>query len=325
MIDNRSLPPVPVWLRFAAVFTVLAALPLVLLGAEVTTKKVGMADSQGFRAPWHLFVVSWRENGGLGFVIEHSHRVAGFVVGSCCIVLALGLTFAARGWFYRMLGWLALVAVGSQGLLGIFRVDLNATLGGQLALIHGLCAQLVIGVLITVAVLCSRTWSMSDRLAPGRVRIHALLVCGLVYLQIAFGAITRHLLDGVAQRVHVLLAFVVLGAVFGLISSVRKTGIEKVVWRWCMVLAVLVCIQPIFGVEAWIQRFGSGMLPELVESSPGRDFVRTGHHLLGTLIFATTVAISALTCRPGVHGVADNRSEEELVEMPKARALEGVA
>ena len=45
----------PRWLHWWAVFTACAALPLVLLGAEVTTKQVGMVDPQGFRAPWPCF------------------------------------------------------------------------------------------------------------------------------------------------------------------------------------------------------------------------------------------------------------------------------
>ena len=44
-----GVPPVPRWLHAWAVLTVCAALPLVLLGAEVTTKQIGMVDPQGFR------------------------------------------------------------------------------------------------------------------------------------------------------------------------------------------------------------------------------------------------------------------------------------
>src|SRR5687767_11810716 len=78
------------WLHRWAVLTVCATLPLLLLGAEVTTKQVGMVDAVGFRPPWHMLTVPLRER-GLGFVIEHSHRLAGFVVGTCIIVLAVGL------------------------------------------------------------------------------------------------------------------------------------------------------------------------------------------------------------------------------------------
>jgi Cytochrome oxidase assembly protein len=320
MTDPRSLPPVPAWLRFWAVLTLFAALPLVLLGAEVTTKNVGMVDQVGFRAPWLLFTINFLET-SLGFRIEHGHRLAGFVVGTCCIVLALGLTIAARGW-YRLLGWAALVAVGIQGILGIFRVNLNALFGDKLATIHGVFAQFVIAVLVSVAVLTSRTWSIRSASFPASLRRGALLLCALIFTQIVFGAIVRHLLDPLAQRLHILLAFVVLGTVFWLLARVRRAGCEPVIRRWSILLAVLVCIQPIFGVEAWIRRFGTMELPDMVPSSFGLDLARSGHHVLGTLIFATSIALAVLLLRP-------DRLQETAPAIdsavPQGCQLEGVA
>src|SRR5262245_4900401 len=76
------------WLHRWAVLTACITLPLLLLGAEVTTKKVGMVDPTGFREPWHMVTVPLREK-GLGFVIEHSHRLVGFVAGTCITVLTV--------------------------------------------------------------------------------------------------------------------------------------------------------------------------------------------------------------------------------------------
>ena len=323
MTDPQPTPPVPAWLRFWAVLTLCAALPLVLLGAEVTTKNVGMVDDVGFRAPWLLFTIDVCET-PLGYLIEHSHRLAGFVVGICCIVLALGLTFAARGW-YRLLGWAALVAVGLQGILGKYRVDLNALFGDKLATIHGVCAQLVIAVLVSVAVLTSRTWANRSSAASPLGR-SAFALSALIFIQIIFGAIVRHLLDPLAQRLHILLAFVVLGMVFWLVARVRRAGCERVIRRWSHLLAILVCIQPIFGVEAWIRRFGTMTLPDMVPSSFGLDLARSGHHVLGTLIFATSVVLTVLLLRPA------SRPEPVSSALPpidsnvrQARQLEGVA
>ena len=176
-------------------------------------------------------------------------------------------------------------------------MNLNATLGGSLALVHGACAQLVVAVLVAVAVLCSRAWWLAEPL-PARVRRGALSLAALVYVQIVFGAITRHLLDGVAQRLHILLAFVVLGTVFWLVAGLRRPGAGPTVRRWGLLLMVLVSVQPIFGVEAWIRRFGAGTLPELVPSSFGLDVARSGHQLIGTLIFATSVTLAVFALRP---------------------------
>jgi heme A synthase len=295
MTDPHPLPPVPAWLRVWAVLTLFAALPLVLLGAEVTTKNVGMVDDVGFRAPWLLFSIDLRET-PVGYLIEHGHRLAGFVVGILCIVLAVGLAVAARGW-YRLLGLAALLAIGVQGLLGIFRVNLNALFGDKLATIHGVFAQFTVAVLVAVAVVVSRNWSERSA-APPNLRRGACALCALIFAQIVFGAIVRHLLDPLAMRLHILLAFVVLGTVFWLLAALRRAGSDRVVRRWSVVLAALVCVQPIFGVEAWIRRFGAMTLPDMVPSSLGLDIARSGHHILGTLIFASSVALTVLLLRP---------------------------
>src|SRR5262249_26061423 len=196
--------PVPRWVHALAVLTVCASLPLVLLGAEVTTRQVGMVDPQGLRTPWHIFTAPLRER-GLGYVIEHSHRFAGWIVGLFSIVVAVSLWASARRSPVRWLGWLAMGMVGAQGILGIFRVQLHVLLGPNLALIHGCFAQLVLAALVAAAVVTSPAWwgprTEEDR--PGWRRL-ALLVNILVYTQIVFGAFVRHFQHPLAQRAHVL-------------------------------------------------------------------------------------------------------------------------
>jgi cytochrome c oxidase assembly protein subunit 15 len=298
MHPSSTTVPVPAWLRAWAVLTVLAAIPLAILGAEVTTKGVGMVDPVGFRSPLHLFTQALPEGSWLGYVIEHGHRVAGFLVGTCCIVLAVGLGFFARGAFYRSLGVVALLAVIAQGMLGIFRVDLNALFGRDLAMIHGAFAQLVFATLTAVAVLVSRTWSSTATAPYPGTRGMALALCVVLYVQIVFGAITRHRLDPLAQRLHILLAFAAVLLVFWLLQRLRDNRADRASLRFGYVLAAVVLLQPILGVEAWISRFGAGVLPELVASTPWSDLVRSGHHFLGTIIFCLSVAVAVLLRRP---------------------------
>src|SRR5262245_51996534 len=96
---------VPWWLRAWAWLTVLTCLPLVTLGAEVTTKKVGMADPVALRNPLYLFeqeegtlrfVHLW-QTGQMGVLIEHAHRLFGWLVGFECLVLAIGMGLWAQG------------------------------------------------------------------------------------------------------------------------------------------------------------------------------------------------------------------------------------
>jgi heme a synthase len=69
MNDHASaLALAPRWLHYWALLTVCAALPLLLLGAEVTTKQVGMVDPDWPTYPWQLWLQDWRPF-GLGFLI----------------------------------------------------------------------------------------------------------------------------------------------------------------------------------------------------------------------------------------------------------------
>lgn len=293
MTDTLAPPPVPRWLRFMAWLTVVVALPLVLLGAETTTRGVGMADTVSLRTPWYFFTLNLRDT-SLGLLIEHSHRLFGWTVGICCILLAVGLQIKARGG-YRTLGWVALLAVIAQGVFGILRVKWNALAGSELAAFHGCFAQLTFATLVGVAVLVTRPPPAAA--IPASLGKAVIGLSALIYLQVVFGAIVRHQLDPLAQRLHVLLAVAVLVGGALLLARVWTTG-DRAVARVGYLLAALLILQPILGVEAWIRRFGAGTIPEMVPPSPVLDLVRSGHHVLGTLIFATSVALAVLLRRP---------------------------
>src|SRR5947199_5765046 len=120
MTTISEQPVSPRWLHGLAVLTVCATVVLLTLGAIVTTFRVGMADPVWPTAPWYLFFISWQEPSP-GFLIEHSHRLAGYIVGCCVIVLAAGLVLSASRTWLRVLGAVALLAVIAQGVLGGFR------------------------------------------------------------------------------------------------------------------------------------------------------------------------------------------------------------
>ncbi len=315
---SLSVPVVPRWIHAWALLTLFAALPLVLLGAEVTTRQAGMVDREGLRTPWHLFTVPlsempWQQR--VQFVVEHSHRVAGFVVGVCAIVLALALAITCRHPRLRWLGCFALAMVSAQGLLGIFRVNLNQLLGPGLALIHGLFAQLVLATLISVVVLTSRSWWTAP---PGEsvadLRRPAALVSILLFCQIAFGGIVRHLADPLGQRAHLLFAFVVVAAIVWLIFSIHQrapgqaVGLGRAAW----VLAACTALQLLLGVEAWIRRGGSVVLrgeetaPRVLANAAAwqpavkwvTNTICSGHFAVGALLFGTSVVLNLLLYRP---------------------------
>ncbi len=301
-MNQSSRPIVPRWLHGWAVVTALAALPLVALGAEVTTKQVGMADRQAVREPWYLLTLPkdelWAQ--GVGLVIEHSHRTAGWLVGVCSIVLAAGTWFGARGTGVRAAGFLALSLVVTQGLLGIFRVRLHARVGPEMALVHGLFAQIVFATLVGVAVVTSRSWG-AEPPAGDRSGLRRLAgwVAVAAYGQIVFGALVRHLHGPLSQRAHALFAFAVIGAVVWFLREVLASPEDRPLRRAVVLLAELVVLQAALGVEAWLRRFGAGVRVEELTPNAVSDLVRSTHFLVGALFFSTTVAANLLLWRPG--------------------------
>jgi cytochrome c oxidase assembly protein subunit 15 len=297
-----TTPETPRWLQWLAVATVCAALPLLLLGAEVTTKKVGMVDQKGFREPWHLFVALWEygqtgETPPLGLVIEHAHRLAGFLVGICAIVLAAGLWFGQKRLWLRWLGVAALGGVIAQGILGIFRVNLNAVMGTDLALVHGCFAQLVFALLVSVALVTSRAWQ-SPQEPPANPRESlrlwrwALATTGLVYLQIVLGAVVRHRDFPYGARLHLLAAFGVVAAVVWLARLCWESQPHQPLMTSVKILIGLVIGQLVLGVEAWMSRFPSPLWNQAQPLPVHPELFRSLHYFLGALVFATTLMVT---------------------------------
>ncbi|HEV3257988.1 MAG TPA: COX15/CtaA family protein [Gemmataceae bacterium] len=285
------------WLHYWAVLTVCATFPLLLLGAEVTTKQVGMVDPQGFRLPWHLATVQGLWERGLGYVIEHSHRLAGWVVGTCVIVLAAGLWLRESRRWVRWVGVAALAGVVAQGLLGGFRVQLNAlfNMGPNLALMHGCFAEVVFAVLVSLALFTSRSWAAPvEPLTPQEslpLRRWSLLTAGLAYVQVVFGAVVRRSELPLGPRLHLLFAFVVVAAVVWL----AKLAFESTDWsarNAVLLLAGLVALQLFLGVEAWLAKFPAlAEFPQLKPLTSQPQLIRSLHYLMGSAVFATAVAV----------------------------------
>jgi heme A synthase len=137
-----------------------------------------------------------------------------------------------------------------------------------------------------------------------------------------FGAITRHLTDGLAQRLHIALAFAVLILAAILIYRLWESAADRATMRFALVLGALLVAQPVLGIEAWMRRFGPerplDLLPEMVPSSPALDLVRSAHHVVGTLIFATAVALAVMLRRPAAEAAP-------AVHPAPAPSLEGAA
>jgi heme A synthase len=360
-----------------AILTAAVTFALLALGGEVTSFRVGMADPVWPTDPWYLVVANWAEH-SRGFLIEHTHRAGGHVVGLCAVVLAVWLwlreprpglrraglaavtamvgtlalcftflehgtqTFAPRelalvavclatclaavaglllvavrrrevGVWVRWLGTVALAAVICQGLLGGFRVKLNALAGTELAIVHGCFAQVVFALMVGLAAATAPGWVLTYAAptpAAGSLRRWSLLLVGVLFLQLVLGALVRHTHSAVWGRLHLLTAFAVVAAVA--VLAVRRGPPTRTV----AVLAALVAVQVALGVEAWMIKFASGTLPELVPVTVPQTLLRTAHLLTGAGILATAVVLAVQARR--------RAPAAEPLDAPAGR-LEGVA
>ena len=358
---NPETPTYPGrWLHRWALLTAAATAVQLALGAVVTSFQVGMADPVWPTAPWYLLHTHWGDH-PVGFLIEHTHRLTGHVVGLCavvltvwlwlreprlglrlaglaavaamvvtlalcfgqldhgtqtftapelalvgtcvgtCVLASVGLLVAALrlrevGAWLRWLGTVALAGVIFQGLLGGFRVKWNALAGPDLALVHGCCAQVISALLVSLAVATAPGWVVAYAAptpAAGALRRWTLLVVALVVGQLVLGALVRHTHSPVWGRGHLLVAFAVVAAVVVLVLRVYAgEGRHGPAARTAVLLAALVAVQVCLGVEAWMIKFSSGELPELVQVTLPRALVRTAHVLTGAGILATAVVLA---------------------------------
>jgi heme A synthase len=98
--------PVPRFVRGWAIATALVGFALLFaLGGFVTSFRVGMADPVWPTEPWYLVGKDWQKL-EFGFLVEHTHRAAGWIFGAMCTVLAVA-AWASR----PHLRWPGLAAV----------------------------------------------------------------------------------------------------------------------------------------------------------------------------------------------------------------------
>jgi heme a synthase len=321
----------PRWLHAWAIVTAGATVALLALGAVVTTFQVGMADPVWPTMPWHLMLIDWREPSP-GFLIEHTHRLAGYIVGCFVIVLTVGLLFTARRGWLKWLGAAALAGVIAQGLLGGFRVRLHARLGVDLAVIHGCFAQIVFSLFVSLAVVTSFRFTgatLPDQAAPS-LRRWSLLLTGLIFLQLIWGAVLRHTNGVLAQRMHFLTAFAVVAVAVGFALRARAIpSARPLLRRGLTVLGILVTLQILLGIESWMGKFAGVVMPGLQPPTIGQAATRVAHLLVGSFILATTIALTILVYRPAAHSVPTTerpRNEEaEESYRPMVHQLEGTA
>lgn len=289
------------WMHRWAVLTAVVTLPLLFLGAEVTTRQVGMVDRDWPTAPWLLWFKSWSESGGLGFLIEHGHRLAGYTVGTCAMVLCAGLWLTEKRRWLCWMGTAVLLGVIVQGVLGGMRVLLDQWLGPNLAVIHGCFGQMVFALIVSVALCTSRRWAEPVESVPAEetagLRHWSQIVIVLLVLQLILGATFRHRGFSAAVRGHMVVAFAVVASVTWLLKLAHEYPADARIKAAARMLAGVIAIQVLLGVEAFFVRQSVPMLDGTEHWLWRRDLIRSAHVLVGSLALATSVVVTLATQR----------------------------
>ena len=198
------------------------------------------------------------------------------------------LSHALPGGAMRLAATLGYLGVVTQGLLGGLRVYLHALFGPELATIHGAFGQVVLSLVVLTAILAwpvARAPEWSHSLAQSRRLLTMLLI--LCLLQLIWAVVVRHQGAYWAQRLHVLFAILIAGWVGALsLSAAKVKGLKF----WSRGLGVLLLLQVILGIEAWLGKFGTGKPFVEAATSFGQAFLRTGHSFLGAIFLSWVVA-----------------------------------
>lgn len=316
-LDPRN--PTSPWPHRWAVVLACATFPLLWVGGLVTTTDAGMAvpdwpSTYGY----NLFLYPWTTwlSGPWDLFVEHGHRLLASAVG----MLTIGLVFVfwrtgERRWL-RNLSLVALALVVFQGVLGGMRVLLDER---TLAMLHGCTGPLFFAITVAMAVFTSQSWrepqdAGGDLATASIVRGLAVVTCILLYLQLVFGAVLRHVpVDSepraflLAVRFHLFLAGVLALHIVALAlmvfwnyRSVRP--LNRLTWS----LVGLLVLQLLLGAGTWIVKFAvpiwaTEWLPMEPMANQADSWLQThvitAHVAAGSLLFVTSLSVALYALR----------------------------
>jgi len=181
--------------RFAALVAASTAL-LIFAGGLVTSTGSGLSvPDWPTTYGWNMFTFPIDKWVG-GIYYEHTHRLIASVVGFLIVVLAIWLRRAEPRAWVRRLGYSALGAVITQGILG--GITVLWFLPDAVSIAHAGLAQLLFCLTITIALATSPGWKRSAAADDRTLQGIAALSTALIYAQIIIGATMRHTDAGLA-------------------------------------------------------------------------------------------------------------------------------
>ncbi len=313
------------WLARYAATVAIAVVPLLAVGGSVTSTESGMAVPDAvttYGSVSFLFPISLMADPRI--FLEHTHRLFGSLVGLSMIFLvvqAFVVRTAASGARtgmarVRTLSVILLVLVITQGLLGITRVSSVvrtwpgfSSLGeAYWAALHGITGQGVFAFAVWTAAAAGAVL-LTETEAPAATRkvarragkLGAFAVVAL-FIQLTFGALSRHTGSPHAMWSHIAWALVVTlaGAVmaFLLTASDRFSQAGTKLSGVGRGIAITLTVQVVLGFAALVfVGVGGGVRPiptaeELAAAAPIETveaLFTTAHQTTGAILLALVV------------------------------------
>lgn len=183
-------------LHLFAAFVAAATALLIFAGGLVTSTGSGLSvPDWPTTYGWSMFTFPLDKWVG-GIFYEHSHRLIASGVGLLTIALAVWLWRAEPRRWVRRLGYLALAAVVTQGILG--GITVLWFLPDPVSIAHAGLAQIVFCLTVTIALVTSPRWTRGTPADDRVLQRTAAVTTGAIYLQILVGATMRHTEAGLA-------------------------------------------------------------------------------------------------------------------------------
>ena len=278
--------------RFA-VFVACATFFLIIAGANVTSHDAGLATSDWPLSNGQVFP---KMVGNLFW--EHGHRMIATAVGVLTIILAICLQATERRSWVKRLGWIALLGVVAQGLLGGLTVKMNLPLAVSAA--HATLAQLFFLITVSLAVFTSRGWrtpesSLAEFSGPS-IRSLGVVALVAILVQLVLGATLRHSATWdqdlptsllLAHLGGALIVTLTLG--FTIMNVLLRHRAEKYLANPAIIAAVLLFAQLALGLAAYVTRVRSPYDPQPLSPMVA---VTVTHVACGALVFATTIVLT---------------------------------
>ena len=258
-----------------AILTAVATFLLLIAGGLVTSTDSGLAVPD-----WPLSYGTWFPPMVGGIRYEHGHRMIAAVVGLMILMLAVWLWRSEPRRWVRRLGYAALAAVITQGLLGGLTVLL--LLPPQVSIAHACLGQAVFCLVVCLAIATSARWldqpTPRHRIdVPRALRRLGVVLAVLAGLQLLLGAIIRHTGHAVGLHIAGATALVLMAAGFvGLLVRWRRR--LSPVWAHALRLLGLLMLQVTIGMSVYFHRAHAGL--------------RTAHVAAGALVLAQAIVLA---------------------------------